>query len=82
MHFSTAMNRISEIIEFMSNNNVMLIIDESHNIKSPQQKAWASTARAIAPFAKRRAILSGTPMPNDARDLWVQITFLWHMIFL
>lgn len=81
MHFSTAMNRISEIIEFMSNNNVMLIIDESHNIKSPQQKAWARTARAIAPFAKRRVILSGTPMPNDARDLWVQITFLWPYDF-
>ncbi len=81
MHFSTAMNRVAEIIEFMSNNDVMLIIDESHNIKSPEQRAWARTARAIAPFAKRRAILSGTPMPNDARDLWVQLTFLWPYDF-
>ena len=81
MHFSTAMHRVAEIIEFMSNNKVMLIIDESHNIKSPQQKTWARTARAIAPFAIRRTILSGTPMPNDARDLWVQITFLWPYDF-
>lgn len=81
MHFSTAMNRVPEIIEFMSNNKVMLIIDESHNIKSPQQKAWARTARKIAPYATRRTILSGTPMPNDARDLWVQITFLWPYDF-
>ena len=81
MHFSTAMYRIQEIIEFLSNNNVALIIDESHNIKSPQQKTWARTARAISPYAKRRMILTGTPMPNDARDLWVQITFLWPYDF-
>jgi lysyl-tRNA synthetase class II len=66
-----------EIVEFMGNNNVLLIIDESHNIKSPHLKRWASTALTIAPHAKRRVILSGTPMPNDARDLWVQISFLW-----
>ena len=81
MHFSTAMYRIQEIIEFLSKYNVALIIDESHNIKSPDQKTWARTARAIAPYAKRRMILSGTPMPNDARDLWVQITFLWPYDF-
>ena len=81
MHFSTAMNKIPEIIEFLKNNKVVLIIDESHNIKSPEQRKWAQTARTIAPFADRRVILSGTPMPNDARDLWVQITFLWPYDF-
>ena len=81
MHFSTAMNKIPEIIEFMSNNDVALIIDESHNIKSPEQRKWAQTARTLSPFAKRRAILSGTPMPNGAKDLWVQITFLWPYEF-
>ena len=81
MHFSTAMNKVQEITEFMNRYNVALIIDESHNIKSPDQRTWARTARAIAPYAKRRMILSGTPMPNDARDLWVQITFLWPYDF-
>ncbi len=76
-HFNTAMNRQWEIQNFMQKWNTVLIVDESHNIKSPELRKWASTAINIAPYAKRRIILSGTPMPNDAKDLWTQITFLW-----
>jgi SNF2 family DNA or RNA helicase len=77
MHFNTAMGRIWELQNFMQKWKTVLIVDESHNIKSPQLGRWASTALTISPYAKRRVILSGTPMPNDARDLWTQITFLW-----
>ena len=77
MHFITASLHIGEIIEFMRKYNVALIIDESHNIKSPSIKLWARTALALAPFARRRLILTGTPMPKDAEDLWTQLTFLW-----
>ena len=76
-HFNTAMNRQWEIQNFMQKWKTVLIVDESHNIKSPMLRKWASTALNIAPYAKRRVILSGTPMPNDAKDLWTQITFLW-----
>ena len=77
MHFNTAMNRQWELQKFMEKWNTVLIIDESHYIKSPELRRWASTALNIAPYAKRRVILSGTPMPNNAKDLWTQITFLW-----
>ena len=77
MHFNTAMNRQWEIQNFMQKWKTVLIIDESHNIKSPELGRWASTALNVAPLAKRRVILSGTPMPNNAKDLWTQITFLW-----
>ena len=76
-HFNTAMNRVWELQQFMQKWNTVLIIDESHYIKSPQLRRWASSALAIAPYAKRRIVLSGTPMPNNAKDLWTQITFLW-----
>ena len=76
-HFNTAMNRQFELQKFMKKWKTVLIIDESHNIKSPKLRIWASTALNIAPYAKRRIILSGTPMPNNAKDLWTQITFLW-----
>ena len=79
MHYSTAMNRIMEINNFLANYNTVLIIDESHWIKNPNMKRYAQTALSIAPNAKRRIILSGTPMPNDARDLWTQLTFLWPL---
>lgn len=77
MHFNSAMNHQWELQEFMKKYKTVLIIDESHYIKSPKLKKWASTAINIAPRAKRRIILSGTPMPNNAKDLWTQITFLW-----
>ena len=77
MHFQTAMNRQYELKKFMEQHKTALIIDESHNIKSPDLKRWASTALHIAPYAAKRIVLSGTPMPNNAKDLWTQITFLW-----
>ena len=77
MHFNTAMNRQWELQNFMQRWDTVLIIDESHYIKSPALKRWASTALNVAPYAKHRIILSGTPMPNNAKDLWTQITFLW-----
>ena len=77
MHFNSAMNHEFELKEFMKKWKTVLIIDESHYIKSPKLKRWALTAINIAPYAKRRIILSGTPMPNNAKDLWTQITYLW-----
>lgn len=80
VHFSTVMGKTENIIDFLKNpdNDVAVVIDESHNIKNIGDDAkWATAVRQIAPFAKRKIILSGTPMPNGARDLWVQINFLW-----
>lgn len=77
MHFQTAMYRQHELKRFMENWKTVLIIDESHYIKNPNLRKWASTAIQIAPYAERRIVLSGTPMPNNAKDLWTQITFLW-----
>ena len=77
MHFQTAMYREYELKKFMENWKTALIIDESHYIKNPNLRKWATMALKIAPYAERRIILSGTPMPNTAKDLWTQITFLW-----
>ena len=77
MHYATAMGNISEINDFLENNPTVLIIDESHNIKNPNNGRWATDAQKYGINAKRRIILSGTPMPNDAKDLWTQFAFLW-----
>jgi SNF2 family DNA or RNA helicase len=77
MYYTTAANNLDTLIEFMSNHNVLLIIDESHNIKNYKLKMWANSSLILASYARRRMILTGTPMPNDARDLWTQLTFLW-----
>ena len=77
MHFNTAMNRVENLKKFMEQWDTALIIDESHYFKNPNLRKWGNTAIGIAPHAKRRIVLSGTPMPNNAKDLWTQITFLW-----
>ena len=46
-------------------------------IKNPKGGTWANNILSLAPFAERRMVLSGTPMPNNFKDLWNQIQFLW-----
>jgi len=76
-HYQTAANDKDEIIELCKRHKVLLVIDESHYIKRFAGGVWADALLTIAPNAKRRVILSGTPMPNGYMDLWSQMTFLW-----
>lgn len=70
---------------FLENNKVLMILDESHNIKNMGaflHKTSGKTAEIIinlAPSATRRFILSGTPMPNRWDDIWTQFNFLWPL---
>ena len=75
--YQTATNDVDEIIYLCRNHKLFVVIDESHNIKRLEGGVWSEAMINIAPYATRRAILSGTPMPNDLTDLWSQITFLW-----
>ena len=77
MHYATSNGRRVEIGNFLRKHKTVLIVDESHNIKSPQIGKYAEAALVLGREATRRIILTGTPMPNDARDLWTQLTFLW-----
>lgn len=63
---------------FMAKKNIMMVIDESHHIKKFNKSAIFSNQMInLGKYAKRRYILSGTPMPKGYEDLWSQITFLW-----
>ena len=57
--------------------NVMLVVDESHRIKRFRGGVWAPALTEIAELARVRMILSGTPMPNDPKDLYSQVNVLW-----
>ena len=75
--YQTAANDKDEIISLCKQFKVFVVIDESHNIKSFEGGKWAETMLEISRYAARRAILSGTPIPNSLTDLWSQMTFLW-----
>ena len=51
----------------------LVIIDESQRFKNPRAHR---TKRMLKVQAKRRVILTGTPLTNSPQDLWAQLTFL------
>ena len=52
-----------------------IVLDESHRIKDPHSKA-AQSLFLLAPLAKKRIIISGTPVANKPFDIWSQFYFL------
>lgn len=75
--YQTACNITSTLIDVLSKFNFLLILDESHHVKRFGGGLWSESVLKIALYAKRRLILTGTPMPNSLLDLWSQFTFLW-----
>ncbi len=76
-HYQTAANDRNLIIDLCNDNKILFVVDESHYVKRFTGGVWSDALLSIAPHATRRAILSGTPMPNGYLDLWSQMTFLW-----
>lgn len=76
-HYQTVANDISDITDLCKRHRVLMVIDESHYIKRFENGVWSNALLSLAPYATRRVILSGTPMPNGFIDLWSQMTFLW-----
>lgn len=60
---------------FLAERKTLLIVDESHAMKTPS----AQRTKALLRFgkkAKARLIMTGTPMTNSPLDLWPQFHFL------
>ena len=70
-------NYTDVLIDLLGKYKVMLVIDESHHVKRLSGGLWSSSVLKLAPHAKKRVILTGTPMPQSPNDLWTQLTFLW-----
>lgn len=58
----------------------MVVCDESQRIKSPSAKQ-SKACWALGAAATFRAILTGTPIQKDTRDLWSQYRFLDPLVF-
>ena len=75
--YQTAANDSTELAEFLRRHKTMLVLDESHYIKRLSGGVWAPTLLELAPYATKRVVLTGTPVPNGIEDIWSQMTFLW-----
>lgn len=74
--YQTACNDQAVLEQLMRRYKVLLILDESHNIKNPNGSR-SQTLIKLSKLAYRRIILTGTPAPHSLTDLWAQFTFLW-----
>jgi SNF2 family DNA or RNA helicase len=77
VNYEKLRRKINNLIPFFFRNNVHLILDESHRIKSGQNNISYNQIIKLGDISKRRDILSGTPMPQSFRDLEPQFDFLW-----
>lgn len=66
----------NEIIDFLKQHKVMVIVDEAHRIKNAEG-VWGSSAIEIAKEASARIILTGTPVPNGYEDLYNLYRFIY-----
>jgi len=70
--YETMVNSVSWLKAVMWN---LIVVDESHYIKSSQTKRWKAL-KILREFSERRVIMTGTPIVNNVADLWTQLEFL------
>lgn len=67
----------AEMQRILRKYKTLLVIDESHRIKTPGANR-TKAAQRLAPLAIGRRICTGTPMPNGPIDIYSQMRFLSH----
>jgi len=75
-HFSTNSNDLEFIKIFASNNKFLLVIDEAHNIKKIGGK-WSTAVLELGKMSDYKVVLTGTPMPNQHKDFYNYLDFLY-----
>jgi SNF2 family DNA or RNA helicase len=65
------------LTDMMFRDRTHLVVDEAHRAKRGASGEWGRALLAIAPFATRRDVLTGTPAPNQPRDLVSIFDILW-----
>lgn len=75
INYESVIGEISRLQMFLSIRKMAIVLDESHKIKNPYSKTTESIF-ALKDYAKKRIIISGTPVANKPEDIWSQFFFL------
>lgn len=68
---------LEALSDWMAIHDVHLVVDEAHRAKRGAIGEWGRTLLALAPLARRRDVLTGTPAPNHPRDVIALLDLLW-----
>ena len=66
-----------ELEYFLRNNQVMVVLDEAHKVKSTSGGIIANIVMDLSRWCCSRVILTGTPSPNGYEDLYNLFHFIW-----
>ena len=66
----------TDVINFIKQNKVMVVVDEAHKIKNVHG-IWGNSAVEISKEAPCRVVLTGTPAPRGYEDIYNLIRFIY-----
>lgn len=75
INYDLVPSEVERVKRFLKARPMAVVLDESQRIKNPKGKA-TKAIHAIGPLAKRRFIITGTPIANCPQDVWAQVYFL------
>lgn len=75
LNYESVINEVNRLKMFLKIRNIAIILDESHKIKNPSAKTCKAVFE-LRDLAKKRVIITGSPMANKPIDLWAQFYFL------
>ena len=77
LSYASVASIVEELIYFLRNNKVMVVLDEAHKIKNTNGGVTAAGVLEIAAYCSSRVVLTGTPAPNGYEDLFNLYKFIW-----
>jgi SNF2 family DNA or RNA helicase len=75
INYESIIGELERIKMFLKIREMAIVLDESHKIKNPNGKTTQAILE-LREFAKKRLIITGTPIANKPLDLWAQFYFL------
>jgi len=75
INYELVPNEVDRLQRFLLTRPMALVLDESQRIKNPDGKVTQAIL-SISPYAKKRYIITGTPIANSPKDIWTQTFFL------
>lgn len=77
LSYNSVVKLQEELSYFLSNNKVMVVLDEAHKIKNTTGGTTATSVLGLAQYGNSRVVLTGTPAPNGYEDLYNLFKFIW-----
>ena len=75
INYESVISEVDRLKMFLKIRKMAIVLDESHKIKNPNAKTTKAILE-LKDLAKKRIIISGTPIANKPLDLWTQFYFL------